>query len=246
MKTTIQSTFLAIICTFSALIAKAEAPVTYELTIHNGSQMPISPGTLYVKDGSESAAPLGSEPTTGFIALCQTGNPTLRFQEVKSNASVKFAVQTMGPIAPGASLVIEVQATNPAAQSLHFEAMYGKTKDVCGIATIGGHSLFALKQHVSTEAIQKDSTVLTGSFKDPTLPQGMSYLEPSVCANAADAISCLRELATPNPTKAQIRFFAGYFPSLVSSLEQRYGSSDVQTLLFPSSGAIQLKLKLKH
>jgi hypothetical protein len=43
-----------------------------------------------------------------------------------------------------------------------------------------------------------------------------------------------------------VRLFAGYFPSLITALEMKYGAADVQTLLFPTSGAIQLKLKLKH
>lgn len=224
----------------------AWAATKYELTITNGSQMPISPAAIYVKNGGESASSIGKNPSVGFIQLCQTGTPTARLSELRSDSTVSFVFQAAGPILPGETRVVEVEVAQPQQQSIHFETMYGKTKDVCGVGTVNSHSLVALKQHVADEIVAKDNAVQTGAFTDPTLPPGMTYLDPSVCPNAMNAVSCLRELSSQNTGKAQIRFFSGYFPSLVSALESKYGSADVQTLLLPVSGAIQFKLKLKH
>lgn len=234
------------LCLSIAATANAQSTTKYELTITNGSQMPISPAAIYTKSGSESAVPVGSMPTMGFVQLCQTGNVATRIGELKMDSSVKFVTQTNSPILPGESRAVEVEVMNPQQQSIHLETMYGKSKDACGVGSLNSHSLVALKQHVTTEVIQKDNVLLTGAFADPVLPTGMTYLDPGVCPNAMNAISCLRELAVPSTGKAQVRFFAGYFPSLVTALEMKYGAADVQTLLFPTSGAIQLKLKLKH
>ncbi len=234
------------LCLSIAVTVNAQAATKYELTITNGSQMPISPAVIYTKNGGETAIPVGSMPTAGFIQLCQTGNVATRLSELKMDSSVKFITQTNAPIMPGESRAVEVDVMNPQQQSVHFETMYGKSKDACGVGSLNSHSLVALKQHVTTEVIQKNNTLLTGAFVDPVLPAGMTYLDPSVCPTAMNAISCLRELAAPNTGKAQVHFFAGYFPSLITALEMKYGAADVQTLLFPASGAIQLKLKLKH
>lgn len=228
-----------------AAAAQAQTYVTkYELTITNGSQMPISPGAVYAKNGAESAVSIGGVATAGFTQLCQTGNVTTRLTELKSQANVKFLTQTTGPILPGQSQTIVVEVANPLTQSLHFEAMYGKSKDVCSVASINSHSLVALKQHVTAAIIQKDDTLLTGSFTNPVLPTGMSYLDTSFCSTAVDAISCLRSLS--KPTNGKIHFFAGYSPSFISALENKYGADSVESLIFPTSGAVQIKLTLKH
>jgi hypothetical protein len=240
--------FAAAFCLAISANAQAEAIAKYELTIANGLQMPISPAAIYVKGGGESAAPVGSIPSTGFIQLCQTGNTMMRLRELKSDASVKFVTETTAPILPGESRSIEIQVMNPQQQSIHFETMYGKTKDVCGVVTLNSHSLVALKHHVTGEIIQKDNTILTGAFIDPVVPVGTTYpdVDDEFCPESMNAVSCLRELSLPKPGQASVRFFAGYFPSLIGALEMKYGASEVQTLLFPASGAIQAKLKLKH
>jgi hypothetical protein len=234
-------------CLAVSATAHAQAIEKYELTITNGSQMPLSPAVIYVKGDGLSAAPVGSVPSVGFTQLCQTGNRMTRINELKSNASVKFVAETTAPILPGESRSIEVQVMNPRQQSIHFETMYGKTKDVCGVVSLNSHSLVALKHHVSSEIIQNDITVLTGAFMDPVVPPGMEYPDvDELCPSAMNAVSCLRELALPNPGRASVRFFSGYLPSLITALEMKFGAADVRTLLFPESGAIQAKLKLKH
>lgn len=228
-----------------ASTANSTPAARYELTLTNGSQMPISPTAIYVKNGGEPSAAIGSIATSGFIQLCQTGNPMMRINELKLDPTITFTSQTTGLIMPGETKVVEVSVMNPDKQSIHFEAMYGKSKDTCGVGTVNSHSLVALAQHVTSEVVNKDNTVLTGAFTEPTLPTGMTYLEPSVCANSMNAVSCLRELSMPI-SGSQIRYFSGYSPRLISALEVKYGSADVQSLIFPTSGAIQYKLKLKH
>ncbi len=221
------------------------APARYELTITNGSQMPVSPAVVYVKAGGESAAALGSTPTTGFIQLCQTGNTAPRSIELKALTGVDSTELTMGLLQPGESKKVVLNVSSPASQSIHVEAMYGKTKDTCVVGSINSHSLVALQQHVTSEVVSRDSAIQTGAFQNPILP-AMSAPGDELCPDANDAISCVRELALATAGMAKTRFFASYSPSLVSALETRFGAADVQTLLFSDSGAVQLKLKLKH
>lgn len=234
-------------CLAISVKAHAQAIVKYELTISNGSQMPISPAVIYVKEGGQSAAPVGSVPSPSFVQLCQTGDTMQRLRQLNSDASVKYVTATTAPILPGESRSIEVQVKNPQQQSIHFETMYGKTKDTCGVVSLNSHSLVALKSHVTSEVIQKDNTLLTGAFLEPVLPEEVVYPDvDELCESAMNAVSCLRELSLPKSGQASIRFFSGYLPSVISALEMKYGAADVQTLLFPASGAIQAKLKLKH
>lgn len=237
---------ISIFLTVSASISFAQAAAQYDLTITNGSLMPISPAAIYVKSGGDSLAAVGTVASSGLVLLCQTGNAINRITELKANADVKFVTQTTGPILPGESLTVTVDVENPKQQSIHFEAMYGKTKDACAVGSVNSHTLTALSQHVTPEFIGRDNAVLTGAFNPPALPAGMTYLDNSVCASATNAVNCLRELSTPAPADGKIHYFSDYFPSLVSALETKYGSADVQTLLFSSSGAVKLKLKLKH
>lgn len=246
MKLTYLSPLLTALCLSAAIQAQAQDAATYILTITNGSLMPLSPGVVYVKNGNEPSAAIGSTPTSGFIQLCQMGLPAQRLTELKSDMTVSSAALTEGPILPGETRSLEVTVMNPSLQGIHLETMYGKSKDTCGVASVNSHSLVALKQHVTPDVIVKDNTTLTGAFNDPALPMGMLSPDQSVCPNSMNAISCLRELATPNMRAAKIRNFANYSPRVISALEMKYGSAEAQTLAFPASGAILLKLKLKH
>lgn len=224
----------------------ASAASTYVLTITNGGPMPISPAVIYARNGQLPKAQIGDVSTPGFVQLCQTGNPELRKTELTSAEDVTFATQTTAPILPGESRAIEVQVENPQTQSVHFEAMYGKTKDLCSIGSVGGHGLVALKQHVTNEVVTKDDVVGSGAFLDPALGEGQNYLDPSVCEGQTNAVSCLRSLALANPGAARIRFFASYLSSVEMLLENRYGAAETQSLILPSSGAVKIQLKLKH
>lgn len=224
----------------------AQAITKYVLTLTNGGSMPISPAAVYAKIGQLGNANVGDVPTPGFIQLCQTGNPATRVKELANDTNVKFVTQTMGPVLPGSSQSIEIEVENPLHQSIQIEAMYGKTKDICSVGSIGSHSLYALKQHVTPEFVSKDNVVQTGAFLDPVLPEGHPYSDMSICENSMTGVSCLRELALPNNGIQRIRFFSSYLPSLLSLLEMKYGAADVQTLVLPSSGAVQIQLKLKH
>ncbi|RYZ86906.1 MAG: hypothetical protein EOP06_13630, partial [Proteobacteria bacterium] len=179
MKTQI-SLAMAVVA-FLSVNASAQTARRYELTIVNGSQMPLSPSVIYVRPGSQTANPIGSDSSNGFVQLCQSGNAAARASELKMDPAVKAIAQTTAPIMPGASQTIEIEVMDPQQQSVHFETMYGKTKDVCGVSTFSTHSLTALKQHVTGEVAQTDNTVLTGAFVDPVIPAGMSYLDPKLC-----------------------------------------------------------------
>lgn len=225
--------------------ASAHASVNYELTITNGSGMPVSPAVVYVKSGQAAAAQIGDAATAGFVQLCQTGNGSTRLMELQGNRDVSFTAQTMGPILPGESRTIEVSVQNLMTESIHFEAMYGKTKDVCAVGSVNNHSLVALKQHVLSELIAKDDALSTGAFDNPVMPMTNGVYDPNTCASSNNAVSCLRELAQPIHD-GKIHFFTSYSPSVLNFLETKYGAADTNSLVIPSSGAVQFKLKLKH
>ncbi len=244
MQTSIQKTALIILSALTSL--PAFAATTYSLTITNGGVMPISPSVTYVKNGQLPLTQVGQAPAPGFIQLCQTGNNMTRVQEVQMNMDVTAHAETMGLIMPGETRTVEIDVQDPLKQSLQFEAMYGKSKDACAVATFNSHSLYALKQHVTADIFAKDNVVQTGAFTVPALPAGRTYLDADVCAMQADAVSCLRSLSMPMMSGAKVRFFSPYLSSVPMLLEVKYGAAAAQELNLTSSGAVQFDLKMKH
>lgn len=238
-------TRFAILAAFALVlpvVAHADMGVQYELTITNGSQMPISPAAIYVKNGEDGSIHIGQMPSAAFTQLCQTGDPSGRLNEASAESGTTFTTTVPGPILPGDSRTVTVTVQNPSLQSLHFEAMYGKSKDVCGVGTINSHTLYALAQHITPAYIGKDEVYDAGAFTAPMLPMDANLQK--LCMNAADAVSCLRQLTMTNPSP-RVHFFTQYLPSLIGFLESRYGASKTQTLLIPDSGAIRFKLEVK-
>lgn len=237
------------LCTVIAagFCSMALASSKYELTIYNTTQMPLSPPVIYTISGTEAAARVGSAPTKGFIEICQTGNNSTRISELSTNSNIAFVTHANGPILPGESQTFEVEVNNINLESIHFETMYGKTKDVCGIGSVNSRDLVALKQHTTSEIIQNDKALLTGAFSAPALPAKVSAnSSDKICVESMNAVSCLRELSLVAIEPRRITYFAGYLPSLLSFLERKFGTEDLNSLLFLPSGAIQYRLKLKH
>jgi hypothetical protein len=213
---------------------------TYNFTVTNGANMPLSPGVLYTSTNVEAEARIGSDPTAGFTKICQTGMNDERMNELKANPVVKNVMTTDGPILPGESRSFEVTLNEKDVQGLHFETMYGKTKDVCGVVSVNRHSLVALKQHVLAKVIQNDRVLLSGSFADPVTANASTQ-----CAQATNGVECLRALSVAKPNQ-KVRAFSGYLPSVLNYLEEQYGSEDVLSLLVPTAGAIRVEVALKH
>lgn len=230
----------------AATTTQAAAPTLYVLTVTNGGAMPLSPMAIYTVNGQTPKARVGIPATPGFVQLCQTGNPTTRIQELAMSPDVTFKTQTSGMLMPGESRAIEIEVQDPLQQSIQFETMYGKTKDICAVSGVGSHGLYALQQHVTSAVLGKDDVLQTGAFLDPALPMGRTYLDPQVCSMASDAVSCLRSLALENPRQGKIRFFSGYLSSLTMLLESKYGTEQTLNLMIPSSGAVRFELRLKH
>jgi hypothetical protein len=234
----------ALFASFASTAAEAAAPVTYLVKITNGSNMPLSPAAIYVRNGANAASELGSLAAPGFVKLCQMGDAATRIAELRMDRSNTAVVQSAGPIAPGASVDVEVSVNDTIAQSLHIETMYGKSKDVCGLASVGSHTLQALKAHVSTASISHDHTVVTGVFEDAKFEGG--YLNADECKTAKDAVSCLREISVPQAMPSAIRAFSGYLSSVEMGLEEKFGAKEVLGTTLPTSGGIQIEVKLKH
>ncbi len=253
LKMTQAKQFSVLTCAVTALLsvaAQAHA-AKYDLTVTNGSGMPISPAVIYIENGQQPKAQVGESPTAGFIQLCTTGHPETRASEIMNHSDVTFVTHTSAPILPGEHSTVEVELQNPARQSVHFEAMYGKTKDACSVGEIKSRDLVALSTHELDEISMHDQVLQTGAFSNPIEPNvtptpacvlaggGCS----NACADASNAVSCLRELSMPLRGAAHIRFFAPYLPSVVDFLEAKYGASDTQSLLIPSSGAVQIQIR---
>jgi len=146
---------------------------------------------------------------------------------------------------PGQSETVTIDVPNPRRQSIHFEAMYGNTKDTCATFTVAGARLAMLGDNDDASDIAgTDLARATGAFADPVVPAGAT--SGTLCGSATSAIDCLRTLAPSASGSPSIRAFPGYLPSLVSLLESIYGSADVETLIIPSGGAVSYRITAVH
>lgn len=217
---------LALMSTLAAIPAMA---ADYELTVTNGGPMPISGSVIYVLNGVEPLNAVGETPTPGFVALCEKGDAAARLTELRNDTRVASAQRFADHLAPGARATFLVSLDDPATQTVHFETMYGKTQEVCGVI----HANASLA-HSGTDVV-----VESGAYAPITVPaMGLK----AACANAAGAVPCLRALA-PRQGTPKVRAFAGYLPRVLSSLEEKYGADEVQSLLVPSGGFLHYSLK---
>lgn len=203
--------------------------------------MPISPGVIYAVEGQKPATNIGMEPTAGLVQLCQTGNPATKFSELKSNPKVKSVAQVTGPILPGKSVSVEISFETLGQESLHYVAMYGKSKEVCASIDVTADQVRLLYKGYS-EVLGRDSVISAGAFTEPSVVADAD----AICASAGSAIGCLRALSTERKEKKQVHFFGGYLPSLLSFIEGKFGSEETLSLIIPTSGALSYSLNLKH
>lgn len=219
----------------------AQAGQMFDLTVTNSSSMPISGGVVYVTDRQGGTSEVGQVASPGFVTLCQTGNSTPKFNELKSNSMIRFVAQTPGPILPGMSATFEVPM--PAkTESLHFEAMYGKSKEACTSVSLPARAFHSAIS--SGEVIGRDEVVVAGASTQPEVPAMNSSAYQHICDGAQSAVDCLRLLSTPS-SGGVIGYFPGYLPSILNYLEEKFGPADVQTLLIPTAGAVHYGLKMK-
>ena len=217
----------------------ALAAESYELTINNGSGMPVSPAAVYFMNGQESISEIGMSPSAGLVQLCQMGNPAALLTELQNNNSVSGSGSTKGPILPGQSKTILLQIAHPEAHSVHIVAMYGKTKDACVVIDISSDDLLILSASRGREIKRMDRAIVTGAFLDPAVPVTTTG---STCLGAATAVDCLRTFSSANSGSKAIRFFPGYLPSVLSALEKIYGAEQAQSLLL-QGGAVSYKIR---
>ena len=227
-------TAAAVLVLFTGLSANAQH--RYKVTIKNGGVMGVSPGAIYVVDGNEPLSAVGKSASAGFTQICQTGNTSLRLEELKANPLVRYSTSTSAPIAPGAETSFEIDLRDR--QSLHFEAMYGRTKDLCAVIDIPAEQLRDLRANFSNVVIGRDKVLASGRFTDPIA----SADADSLCQSSSNAISCLRALSFD--ASGPIKFFVGYLPSLLTYLEEKYSAAEVQTLLVPTAGAVEFTVEL--
>ena len=211
----------------------------YQLKVTNGGAMPISPAAVYVSDTESTSASIGMPPTAGFIKLCQTGNPEMRLSELDKEANVSATYRSTTLLMPGMSEVFDLEIRNIRDSQIHFEGMYGKSKDSCATFTINNKLLQSLA--MKRDVTGRDNIVSTGAFSDPLLP--MSETTMSACANQSSAVNCLRSLAQPKIQMATIRAFPGYLPSVLSAIEYSFGGMEAQSLIIPNGGAVYYQVK---
>jgi hypothetical protein len=235
--------FSITVLTTSLVGVAANAAPMFDLTVTNTSAMPISGGVVYISSNQGGASEVGQAPTAGFITLCQTGNSTSKFNELSGDKNIKYAAQTPGPILPGKSITIAVPMPAAKTESLHFEAMYGKSKEACASISLPANAFNVAKENGSV--IGRDEVVVAGAALAPEVPMMNSADYQHICEKAAGAVDCLRILADGQYGDMQIGYFPGYLPSVLNYLESLYGASDVKTLVIPSAGAVHYSLKMK-
>lgn len=221
----------------------ASAATSYYITLTNGSAMPISPAVVYVAPPGTGTR-IGSFASNGLAALCETGNAQMRAAELQKQAGVTSVSTTSSPILPGETRTITVAVKDPQTQSIHIETMYGKSKDICGVAQVPSHTLVALEKHVTTSSLDHDFAMSTGRYGSPALDS--DYLSTMSCSTSKSAVDCLRELSLPNMPVKKVSIFAGYLPSVLKLIEEKFGAAETQSLLISSSSGISVETKLKH
>ena len=237
----------SIVLALSALFLASPAfasPVTYRLTLTNAGQLHFSPPVVYVLNGQTPLSGVSKKATKGFVEICQMGATQTRVAELSGNRAVA-TTKVLPGLAAGQSTQIEITVSNPMTQSIQIESMYGETKDVCAVASIGSHALYALKTQVTPEYLTKDDVVETGFFIRPSV-MNAGYATGNACPNSMDAVACLRELSVPAAMPSTIRFFAPYLPSVLAHIETRFGSEATEKLNLPSSGALRIKAEMIH
>lgn len=219
------------ICTFAA---------NYEFTITNASNMHLSPFAVYVKTGPMAATSVGQVATPGLIQLCQTGNPSTRESELQGDSAVVSVMTTTGLLDPGEQKVVTVEIADPMTQGVHFETMYGATKDACALGSFTPHQVQMLGDE--SDLIEgRDTAVVTGAFSIPALPD-LTGQQVEAC-KGKDATGCVRALSILRQTPGTVQFLTPYLPSLLTYIEKEYGSQEAIHLILPSAGAVSFSLK---
>jgi len=213
------------------------------LTLTNTSGMPISPGVIYLVKGQAQLKAPGAAGSHAFTQLCLTGNPSSRSIELQADPRVVpgSVVTTTGPILPGKSVSVDIKIWNPYFSSLQFEAMYGKTVDICAIGLVKGPELFMIQAGWSDRYEGRDTVVTSGAYTAPI------KASPRQICDAPSAVACLRSLSNmiPPGQSAQVKAFQGYLPSVLQLIEDDYSAEEAQSLLIPTSGALQITVRRK-
>lgn len=219
------------------LLSTVASATTFKVTITNGSAMGLSPGVLYSTSSPESDREIGAVASEGFKGICNGGNATARSTELSQNQNVRANTVTEG-IAPGETKTFMVTLKSSTRETLHFETMYGRSKDICGVFDVGPGKLRKLAMNRRLVLSDRDDLVRTGAYVSPSLP-----LDTGDICRDISATACLRSLSPEaNPVKG-ISFFRPYLPNVLSFLTERYGAEEVETLLIPTGGAIRFTIQ---
>lgn len=223
---------------------QVEAATRYQITLTNAGALHFSPPVVYVLKGQTPLSAVGKAATRGFVSLCQKGATQTRENELRATPAVSSVLKLKG-LNPGESTQFEVSVDDPMAQSVQLESMYGETKDVCALGTIGSHSLYALKTQVTPEFLTKDDVVETGAFTRPSV-MNAGYQSGNSCPRSTSAVECIRELSQPAMPVSAIRFFAPYLPSVLTQIETRFGSAAAERLNLSPAGDLRIKAVMIH
>ena len=208
---------------------------TYKLTITNASSMPISPALVYASSSHSNELYIGKKASDGFAKICQSGDVSLRVQELSNKKDILAVNQAKGLLFPGQTTSIELTIPSRKLNSFHLEAMYGKTVETCAVINISEQQLKLFKKGMIT-SVQGQDKVLDAGVR--ALPNAQDILME--CDSENDAISCLRKVS--GEEISFIRPYVRPLPSVLNELESRYGSTDVLSTLAPIQGGIHYVL----
>lgn len=198
----------------SSTSASSQA-MTLQMTITNGSEMPISPGAVYVTNNQSSVTEIGGSASPGFVTLCTTGNPSNMVGELSTNPSVEWSnTATNVLVYPGQSSTFQIKVSSPQTSSVHFVAMYGMTKDTCAAIDISNAQLSLLTAQTNSQINGIDRAVSTGMYSNAAVVSSSSCTSGTV-------VDCLRSLSTSTPS-GTIRFFSPYLSTVTGFLETAF------------------------
>lgn len=221
-----------------ALAATSMAQATtFKVTITNGSGMGLSPGVLYTTTTPGTDREIGALASEGFKGICNGGNAPARSVELSKDMKTRTNLVTEG-IAPGETKVFMVKVKSPYRETLHFETMYGRSKDICGVFDVSALKLRSAQRDRHLVLNGRDDVVRTGAYAVPKLP-----LDTGDICREGSATACLRSFSPELTPAGGVAFFRPYLPSVLGFLTERFGADEVDSLLIPTGGAIHFTIQ---
>lgn len=229
--------FLCALTIVGSFLANNSHATKYRLKLYNGALMPISPPVVFLGKDGVGGVKFGKLSTVGDQQICETGNPARKVNELKKMNGISDVFTASSPVLPGKSVSFDFYIQNSTYDRVSVEFMYGKSKDVCGTMLY-----LKLPNHESGLQRGHDQVFTSGRFNPPSIENS------GLCEDSDNAVSCLREMSSKREGDlcGITTAFTGYLPGAINFIENKFGSSETQTLLIPNGGGVEYELSEIH